>query len=206
MGVGPPGPGCTRIDGGDISTDPANPTVFPAINGVVVAIWIVDTPNGPEVHYKIQSGTFSGTDAINLRVKGGPDPNGFTCQVTNANVTTEGICHAPVNPNNGKYYGVSHVEACPSSTTAPPVNQPQPPVGGGGGVAGQVGKGGEQGQQGAKGTVGVSVPVGAAAPAVAGAAAGAAAGLPVTGLAVLWLFLTGGALLLGGMLARTRRS
>jgi hypothetical protein len=186
------------VDGGQISSDPNNPTVLPAINGVTVAIWIEDTTGGPVVHWVIQSGTFSGTDAINLKVKGGPDPNGFTCQITNA--TPTGICHAPVNPNNGKFYGVSHVEACPGSTTAPPVNTP---AGGAGGVAGQVGKGGEKGQQGGGGAVGVSVP-GAAAPAVAGAAAGAAPGLPVTGFAVLWLLLIGSALFTGGALARSR--
>lgn len=208
-GVGPPGPGCTRIDGPQISSDPANPTVLPPINGVTIGIWVEDTPGGPLVHWQVLSGTFSGTDAIDIKVKGGPDPNGFTCQVTNA--TPTGVCHPPVNPNNGKFYGVSHVDVCPGSTTLPPVNQPPgtTPGGGSGGVAGQVGSGGQNGQQGTKGSNGGKKGSSGSSPsvsqpAVAAVPVQASGGLPVTGLAVLWLFLIGTGLLGGGALMRTR--
>jgi hypothetical protein len=205
-GVGPPGPGCTRIDGPQISKDPANPTVLPPINGVTIGIWVEDTQNGPLVHWQVISGTFSGTDAIDIKVKGGPDPNGFTCQVTND--ATTGVCHPPVNPNNGKFYGVSHVDVCPGSTTVPPPNIPTPP-GGSGGVAGQVGSGGQNGQQGTKGSKGSKkgssgTSPSVSQPAVAAVPTQAAGGLPVTGLAVLWLFLIGTGLLGGGAILRTR--
>jgi hypothetical protein len=211
-GVGPPGPGCTRVDGSQISSDPANPTVLPPINGVTVAIWIVNTPNGPEVHWQIVNGTFNGTDAIDLSVKGGPDPNGFTCQITNA--TPTGICHPPVNPNNGKFYGVSHVEACPGSTTSPPVNLPPgtsppgtTPGGGAGGVAGQVGQGGAGGGNKGGNQKGVSgaPAAGGNAPTVAAATVAAPSGqLPVTGAEVLWLILSAIGLLGVGAAMRTR--
>jgi hypothetical protein len=206
--VGPPGPGCTRVDGGQISNDPANPTVLPPINGVTVGIWIVDTPGGPEVHWQIISGTFNGTDAIDLKVKGGPDPNGFTCQITAA--TPTGICHAPFNENSGKWYGVSHVDACPGSTTVPPSNPPGSGGPGAGGVAGQVGQGGQgqQGQKGQKGAKNGQAPGNGSSPAVSAAAVPAAPGeeLPVTGLELLWLLLIGGGLVGGGAAMRTRLS
>jgi hypothetical protein len=199
QGVGPPGPGCTRVDGGKISKDPANPTVLPPINGVTIAIWIVDTPGGPEVHWQILDGTFTGTDAINLKVKGGPDPNGFTCQITNA--TPTGVCHPPFNPNSGKWYGVSHVDACPGNTETPPDNTPPGGDNGSGGVLGE----GDKGGTGKKKGVSAETQNGTSSPSVAASSVGGpAGGLPFTGLAAPWLLLIGLGLIGTGAVTRTR--
>jgi hypothetical protein len=208
-GVGPPCAGGSRTGRGQISTDPANPTILPPINGVTVGIYIVTLPNGDEeVHYQIISGTFAGTDAIDLKVKSSPGV--FTCQVTNAAPT--GSCPALVNQNSGKGH-VDIVDLCPGSTTVPPVNPPPsgggPGSGGSGGVAGANGKGGSGPGNGGKNVAGAggsggNSPSVAAASVAASSVAAPSGELPVTGAQVLWLIL-GGIMLLGvGATLRTR--
>jgi hypothetical protein len=198
----PTGPGCSDvIPRGQISTDPANPTVF-TINGVTFGVWTVDRPNGSELDWQIISGTFPGTDAINLTILQGLGPNSptATCQISNAAPT--GSCHLPAR-NNGKWWPLNHLVICSASTTVPP-----PPVtapggaGKPGGNAGTQGKnggnaGGVAGRQGAgsEGSLAVSA-------AVAGGVPGAE--LPFTGLSVVSLLLVAACLLSGGVLMRTR--
>ena len=206
-GVGPPCTGGSRTGRGQISKDPANPTVLPPVNGVTVGIYIDTLPNGNEqVHWQIIAGTFGGTNAIDLSVKSaGPSPIVFTCQVTNT--ATSGECPSPLNPNSGKGH-VDFVDICPGNTTAPPVNPPA-----GGGVAGANGSGGANGNNGngnGNGSPGRGVAgetSSSSSPAVASVAATAVEGsgeLPVTGFTVVWLLLSGVVLLSGGALVRTR--
>lgn len=204
-GVGPPCVGGSRTGRGQISKDPANPTVLPPVNGVTVGIYIDTLPNGNEqVHWQIIAGTLGGTDAIDLSVKSaGPSPIVFTCQVTNA--APSGECPAPLNPNSGKGH-VDFVDICPGNTTAPPVN---PPTGGSGGVAGANGQGGANGGNGnGNGKPGGRIAgESSSSPSLAAAAAtavGASGELPVTGFATLWLLLIGAGLVSGGALVRTR--
>jgi LPXTG-motif cell wall-anchored protein len=150
------------------------------------------------VHWQIISGTFTGTNAIDLKVKG-PHAEETTCQITNTAPT--GTCAGPLNVNSGKPH-VDFVDECPGSTTAPPVNPAA------GGVAGAVGgSGGANGGNG-NGRPGRTVAgESGSSPSVASVAATAVAGsgeLPVTGFAVVWLLLSGAVLLSGGALVRTR--
>jgi uncharacterized repeat protein (TIGR01451 family) len=76
----------------------------------------------------------SGTDAslktfnyesnwpVNVIVKGGPAAGTFYSPPASSG---KGL-HPPVNPNNGKYYGISHVTFCWKPSTPPP---PPPPAG-----------------------------------------------------------------------------
>jgi chemotaxis protein histidine kinase CheA len=97
----PPAPGCFRGDGG------ADTIVLP--NGTTITY---TEPSDGTISFTVSGGTFTGT----IFVKGGPSSPGFACTFNNV---TSGTCHTPVNPNNGKFYGVSHVDACPGQFFAP---------------------------------------------------------------------------------------
>ena len=171
--------GCTRNSGG------ASPIVLP--DGTTLTF--VETSQG-EVTFTVSggSGSFTGT----IFVKGGPESlgPGFACVFNGA---TSGTCHAHVNPNNGKFYGVSHIDACPGQFVPPgntPGNNPGSNKGGGGKK-----DGGDQADKPRR------------SPAAAGAAVAAQPGdeLPFTGQPILWLLLLGSGLLGSGAALRLTR-
>ena len=61
---------------------------------------------------------------VNVVVKGGPGAGTFYSPPASSG---KGL-HPPVNPNNGKYYGISHVTFCWKPSTPPPP-PPPPPAG-----------------------------------------------------------------------------
>jgi LPXTG-motif cell wall-anchored protein len=85
--------------------------VEPVVDGtssdgtLTVTIDVRDTPDGPVLDWTSNIGV----DAV--FVKGGP---GGTLYVYDppAESTGDTNLHAPVNPNNGKFYGLSHVSFC----------------------------------------------------------------------------------------------
>jgi len=181
----PPAAGCTRMNGNNgvlIAPDGTTLTITETSQGVID----VTVSNAP-------GGAYSGT----LFVKGGPDAlgPGNPC-VFNAvpNGATQ-TCTGNVNPNNGKFYGVSHVDACPPGVT------PVPPGTTPGGSDGSRGRGGGQRREQKKKKKKAAAESVARAPAAA-AAVPAPAGLPVTGLPVVWLVLVGGGLLASGLTLR----
>jgi len=68
-----------------------------SINGLIVTSWSSSTP------------------VTAVIVKGGPNANIYYY----SGATSDTNLHAPTNPNNGKYYGLSHVSAC-YGTVPPP--------------------------------------------------------------------------------------
>jgi hypothetical protein len=191
---GPAAAGCTRIDGGQV-----NGVHVVVVNGVPITFTftVTNTPSGPVITWTSDV-PFTGT----IFVKGGPSFPGFPCAYVNATADASGNCHAPLNPNSGKFYGVSHIDICPGGVVPPPpINTPGGSPGAGGTPGGQGGTGGRQ--QG--GVAGEETRGGS--PAVASAAAVAAARgeqLPFTGLNPLWLVLIAGGLICGGTVLRGR--
>ncbi len=166
-----PAPGCTRLDGANgnlVLPDGTTLTFIETSQGVVE----FTVSGGP-------TGTFTGT----IFVKGGPASPGFACVFDGA---TEGTCHTPLNPNSGKLYGVSHIDACPGTVSQPGLQDED-----GDRRPDRGGRGGQQASE-------REEAVGAAGAAVAIAAAPGEQ-LPVTGLPVAWLVLAGIALLASGI-------
>jgi hypothetical protein len=76
-------------------------------NGVLtVTLDVRDTPDGPVVDWT------SNFPIQYVFVKGGPNGNLYTY---NPPVTSDTGLHSPVNPENGKYYGLSHISFCYSA-------------------------------------------------------------------------------------------
>jgi hypothetical protein len=88
---------------------------------LTVTIDVRDTPEGPVFDFTSNIGI----DAV--FVKGGPDGNLYTYS---PETTGDTGLHAPVNPGNGKYYGLSHISFCydvePSTATPTVTNTPTP--------------------------------------------------------------------------------
>jgi hypothetical protein len=166
--------GCVRLDGGD------GPLVLP--DGTTLNI--TETSDG-QISFTVSggpTGLFSGT----IFVKGGPSSPGFACVF---NGVTAGTCHTPVNSNNGKFFGVSHVDACPGAFV-PPGAQPD-----------------EEGRRERDKRERDKVEGGRRKREVTTVAAtttvvAPAEQLPFTGLPVTWLLILGGALLSSGVAIR----
>lgn len=104
----PPASGCYRLN--------SNEGQLPLPDGTVLNI--TETSQGV-IEFTVSggpTGTFSGT----IFVKGGPSSPGFACVF---NGVTAGTCHAP--ENNGKFFGVSHVDACPGAFIPPEEDTPE---------------------------------------------------------------------------------
>jgi hypothetical protein len=121
---------------GDLAPDGANWTelkVEPVVNGTssdgTLTVTIVVDENGPN------GPTFDWTSDIGVDavfVKGGPDGNLY---LYDPESTGDSGLHAPTNPANGKYYGLSHVSFCydeddTTTTTSSTTTTSMPPGGG----------------------------------------------------------------------------
>lgn len=192
----PPAAGCSRLDGSG--------------NGQIVlpdgtTLTFVETAQG-EVTFTVSggNGTFTGT----IFVKGGPDSPGFACTFTGA---TTGTCHTPVNPNNGKFYDVSHVDACPGQFAPPGTPGGGGPgsggPGGGGSGGGGSGGGGKPGDAGGgkAGNPGRESGPGASSAAVTAVQAQPGEELAFTGFPAVWLLLLGSGLIGCGTALRLAR-
>lgn len=177
----PPAPGCLRVNG-------TQGTIGPFPDGTTLQV--DPTGNQGEVTVTVTNGTFTGT----IFVKGGPSDPGQPCSLSGG-VGTTVTCFAPVNPNNNKLYGVSHVDACPGASVPPGTPGTQ------GGQQDGGGRGGGQRREQTKKKKKAAAESVAPAP-VAAAAVAAPGGLPVTGLPVVWLVLVGGGLLASGLTLR----
>lgn len=92
--------------GGDFETRINNPVsgTFPLVGGGTVTVVVVQTDDGP---------TFDWTSTRPMAcvfVKGGPNGNRFFYGEPGENSDT-GL-HSPINPSNGKFYGLSHISFC----------------------------------------------------------------------------------------------
>ncbi|NVK39855.1 MAG: hypothetical protein HWE39_01315 [Oceanospirillaceae bacterium] len=70
-----------------------------------VEIDVYNTPDGQVFDWTALNGLVQ-----NLVVKGGPNANLFAYGDPGDDMDT--LLHSPVNPNNGKYYGLSHISFC----------------------------------------------------------------------------------------------
>jgi uncharacterized repeat protein (TIGR01451 family) len=84
-------------------TDPATGITF------TLTIPSVDaTPNeGESFDFEIDGGV-----ALDVIVKGGPNANHYDYAGTVGPVASDTWLHAPVNPNNDRFFGLSHIEFC----------------------------------------------------------------------------------------------
>jgi hypothetical protein len=87
---------------------------------LTVTIDVRDTADGPVFDWTSNIGV----DAV--FVKGGPNGNLY---VYDPEATADTGLHAPVNPNNDKFYGLSHISFCydKDETTTPPTKPPTTP-------------------------------------------------------------------------------
>lgn len=71
------------------------------VGDVEITIDVYSTPNGPEFN-------FTSPDYVNsILVKGGPNANLYS--YGSPGVQSDTALHAPLNSNNGKWYGLSHL-------------------------------------------------------------------------------------------------
>jgi hypothetical protein len=166
--------GCTRLNGPN--------GVFNAPDGTTLTV--TETSEG--VITVTVSGAPGGTYSGTLFVKGGPSDPGNPCVFNAVPNGASQTCTAPVNPNSGKLYGVSHVDACPPGVT--PVTTPGGETGKRGGDKDEKQKRERRKRAAREG----SPPVAAASVAAPGGQ------LPVTGLPLIGLVLVGAGLLASG--------
>ncbi len=70
-----------------------------------VMIDVRDTPQGPVFDWEALNGT-----VFIIVVKGGPNANKYVYDA--AGETSDTGLHSPLNPKNGRYYGLSHISFC----------------------------------------------------------------------------------------------
>jgi hypothetical protein len=83
--------------------NPGTSTTTLANGRGTIAVTVTNTDDGPVFKYTFTSETLV---LSGLLVKGGPGGNEYP-----GGTSGEGL-HAPVNPSNGKYYGLSHLSFC----------------------------------------------------------------------------------------------
>ena len=94
-----------------------------------VTLNVHDDGDGPLVDFTFEGDYVTAT----VIVKGGNNANFYDYRPDGEDADTD--LHAPVNPNNSKYYGLSHISFClieagdktPPPTTPPPTNGETPP-------------------------------------------------------------------------------
>jgi hypothetical protein len=92
-------------EGGQKLEDPADgpfPFMFGAFLGSIT-IDVYNTPSGPQFDFWTDHPSHVVTD---MYVKGGPTANLYDFGV---GVTSDTGLHSPINDNNDKYYGLSHI-------------------------------------------------------------------------------------------------
>jgi hypothetical protein len=177
----PVAPGCTRLNGPN--------GVFQAPDGTTLTVTETDQGVITVTVSGAPGGAYSGT----LFVKGGPSDPGNPCVFNAVPNGASQVCTAPINPNNGKFFGVSHVDACPPGVT--PTVTPGTP-----GDTGRQRR--EEEQERERERRKRAAREAASAPVAATAVAAPGGQLPVTGLPVAWLVLVGGGLLVSGFAIR----
>jgi hypothetical protein len=92
---------------------------------LTVTIDVRNTADGPVFDFTANLGV----DAV--IVKGGPDADVYQYDPP-SEVTADTALHAPVNPNNNNFYGLSHISFCydvePPTATSTSTNTPVPPT------------------------------------------------------------------------------
>lgn len=107
-----PVPGPTNPQVGDCPTGSVGWKYEPVASGTVgdgtlsVTVTVNDTSEGETFDFS------SNLPIVTVFVKGGPVSNRY---VYDPAVTSDSGLHAPVNPNSGKYYGLSHIVFCYST-------------------------------------------------------------------------------------------
>jgi hypothetical protein len=99
---------------GDTKIDPVAGGTYNLAGGGTITITIVETANGPTFDF-----VTSGATVSSVVVKGGPAYNLYTYAPP---VTSDTGLHSPLNPNNDKWYGLSHL--CIGSAKK---DDPEPP-------------------------------------------------------------------------------
>jgi hypothetical protein len=105
----------------ELKVEPVVDGSFTSADGTLtVTIDVRSTADGPVFDWTSNIGV----DAV--FVKGGPNGNLY---VYDPEATSDTGLHAPVNPNNDKFYGLSHISFCydKDETTTPPTSPPTKP-------------------------------------------------------------------------------
>ncbi len=86
---------------GALKIDPVSNGTYNLPDGGTITITVVQTAMGPTFNF-----TTSGAEIDSIVVKGGPNYHWYL--FAPAVESAEGL-HSPLNPNNGKWYGLSHL-------------------------------------------------------------------------------------------------
>jgi hypothetical protein len=113
LGVQPQQVGMTDANacvGGQKIEDPTSNTYSVKYDGFTgsLTITVHDTSSGPTFDFDTGS---SGDVLTSIYVKGGPTANfyDYLGAPTFGGVSSDTGLHSPINPNNGKFYGLSHI-------------------------------------------------------------------------------------------------
>lgn len=90
-----------QCEAGDTKIDPVAGGTYDLAGGGTITITVIQTASGPTFDF-----TTSGATVSSVVVKGGPAYNLYTYAPP---VTSDTGLHAPLNPSNGKWYGLSHL-------------------------------------------------------------------------------------------------
>jgi hypothetical protein len=94
-------PGNYQCPSGSTKIDPVTSGTYDLVGGGSITIDVSSTPKGP-----VFSFTTSGATVSAVVVKGGPNYHSYLYAPS---VTTDDGLHAPLNLNNNKWYGLSHL-------------------------------------------------------------------------------------------------
>ncbi len=104
-------PGNPRCPGGtyaSIKVDPGANGIFKDAAGVEVVQ--ITSYDGKTFNWALVGEGLDKYDIASVIVKGGPNANMYIYE--NIDDDSDTGLHAPVNPNNDKYYGISHIQFC----------------------------------------------------------------------------------------------
>lgn len=102
-------PGNPTLCSGGFRIDPATSGTY-NLSGGTITVTVTNSSCGPVFSWSVSAGV-----SVNeIVVKGGPDANRYTY----SGAGSDGNLHAPLNSNNNKYYGLSHIDVCYSNSPA----------------------------------------------------------------------------------------
>ena len=94
-------PGNYQCPAGSTKIEPVSSGTYALVGGGSITIWVSNTAKGPEFSFDADGATVGA-----VVVKGGPNYNTY---IFSPKVDSASGLHSPLNLNNNKWYGLSHL-------------------------------------------------------------------------------------------------